>query len=226
MDDTAPTANNARKTGRQNTKLARSRGAGQAREGAPRGGEEAGLAAWRPAAVQQRLNRLWRVSIFILFLVLLATIVHIIQFFIPSGLTNQLYANIVQGNRASVRQAPESKWTDLRTFASTPGRFQMRGCADNRRTAPFIIRPFVESNPEQRLSQKGVLTDNEGAVYAADIPRKLPNLLRRLNTADLRSHLLTCPITGGRGFVKQKDEQGKEAVYAVSAMHQLRCLVR
>lgn len=89
----------------------------QARGGGSGGEEETGsvTAEWRPAikSVQRRLNRVWRVSIFILFLVLLATIVHIVQFFIPSGLTNQLYANIVQGNRASVRQAPESRSHDI-----------------------------------------------------------------------------------------------------------------
>lgn len=42
----------------------------------------------------------------------------------------------------------------------------------------------------------------------------------------LEIKLITNLMTGGRGFVKRKDEQGKETVYAVSAMHQLRCLVR
>lgn len=118
MDYTTPSVN-ARKTTRYTQELARPRAyqvaataeRGQANE-APAGGDEAGsAAAWRPAIklVQQRLNQVRRLSIFILFLVILATVVHIVQFFVPSGLTNQLYANIVRGNKASVRQAPESE---------------------------------------------------------------------------------------------------------------------
>lgn len=117
MDYTTPSVN-ARKTIRYTQELARPRAyqvaasaeRGQANETSA-GGEEAGSAAWRPAIklVQQRLNQVWRLSIFILFLVILATVVHIVQFFVPSGLTNHLYANIVRGNRASVRQAPESE---------------------------------------------------------------------------------------------------------------------
>lgn len=112
MDFTTPTAN-PRKTIRYTQDLARPRAyqvaatAEQIERPTDDRVEEAGSAAWRPAVVQQRLSRIWRVSLFILFLVLLATIVHIVQFFVPSGITNQLYANIVQGNRASVRQAPE-----------------------------------------------------------------------------------------------------------------------
>lgn len=52
----------------------------------------------------------------------------------------------------------------------------------------------------------------------------LPGYL--LRTLQREVQFLTCSRTGGRGFVKRKDELGTETVYAVSAMHQLRCLVR
>lgn len=212
MDYMTPTGN-TRKPGRFTTELARPRAEfvapTQPEEPQVRS-EEGGRAAWRPAVIHQRLNRIWRISIFILFLLILATIVHIVQFFVPSG----LYANIVQGDRASVRQAPESECD----FGSC---FQAITCADVEVAAPFVVRPFLESNPEQSLSGKGVLMDPQGAVYAADIPRtcSVPSPTFKV-TPPYESK-----TTGGRGFVKRRDAQGIETVYAVSAMHQLRCLV-
>lgn len=39
--------------------------------------------------------------------------------------------------------------------------------------------------------------------------------------------LIIClPMLAGRGFVTQRDQNGSEAVYVVSAVQQLRCLVR
>lgn len=41
----------------------------------------------------------------------------------------------------------------------------------------------------------------------------------------MHPELMSCWALVGRGFVQQTDQNGSETVYAVSAMHQLRCLV-
>lgn len=54
-----------------------------------------------------QVERIKRVSILSLLLIVLATIVHIVQFFVPPAKINQQYAKIVDGNRAAVHSAPE-----------------------------------------------------------------------------------------------------------------------
>ncbi|KAL1853912.1 hypothetical protein Daus18300_011654 [Diaporthe australafricana] len=55
------------------------------------------------------------------------------------------------------------------------------------------------TRPEEILTSTRVLNGDEDAVFTGDIPL-------------------------GRGFVKQKDEHGTDQIYAVAAIHQLRCV--
>lgn len=81
---------------------------------------------WHPGVLHHQVKRIWRISVFMLFLLLLATAVHVVQFFVhPANFSSTgQRLNTVQGMKASY--APQGAW---RSFPRA-GREDMGNSAD------------------------------------------------------------------------------------------------